>query len=161
MTVLVPMPPDGFAAFSEECIADYASDNALSGRWLATDTLERSRAEFSRLLPHGIATPNHFFFEVRDEALGASVGFVWFAIRAYAGTRSGYVYNIKIRPASRGRGHAKAALDLIAEFSRAQGLAAIALHVFSFNTAAQALYRAAGYGVTGFNMQKLLQSDGV
>lgn len=160
MTILVPLPPEHFDAVALECIVDYAEDNTLSGRWLTPDTLARARADFHHLLPHGQATPGHHFFEVRDETLGKVVGFLWFAVRHQADTGSGYVYRIKIHPAFRGRGHAKAALDLIADFSRAQGLAAIAMHVFAFNTAAQALYRAAGYGVTGFNMQKRLDIDG-
>jgi hypothetical protein len=39
-------------------------------------------------------------------------------------------------------------------------LSSIALHVFSFNTGAQALYRSTGYGITGMNMLKPLRRDG-
>lgn len=161
MTILVPMPPGCFEAFAGECIADYAADNRLSGRWGGADPLELARAEFRQLLPLGHATPDHHFFQVHDERQEVDVGFLWLAVRHRAGEGIGYVYSIKIQPEFRGRGHARAALDRVAEFARGRGLAVIALHVFAFNTGAQALYRSAGYGVTGLNMQKRLQTDGV
>jgi ribosomal protein S18 acetylase RimI-like enzyme len=42
-----------------------------------------------------------------------------------------------------------------------QGLSSLALHVFSFNTGAQALYRSIGYGISGMNMFKPLRRDGI
>lgn len=160
MTVLVPMSSERFEAFAQDCVADHARDNTLAGRWLVDDMHERARVEFALLLPQGQQTPGHHFFDVRDERQDKVVGYLWFAVRERAGMRSGYVYAVKIAEAHRGRGHAKAALDLVDAFARTHGLEAVALHVFAFNTAAQALYRSVGYGVTGFNMQKRLRGDG-
>ncbi len=64
-----------------------------------------------------------------------------------------------MQPEFRGRGHARAALQLAEAIAIAQGAQAIALHVFIFNTSAQALYRSLGYGITGLNMLKPLQRD--
>ena len=71
--------------------------------------------------------------------------------------RSAFVYNIRIEPAFRGRGHAKAALEQVEQLAVAEGMTSIGLHVFGFNTGAQALYRSLGYGLTGFNMRKPLR----
>lgn len=160
MTILSPMRPQEFESFAHEAIASYANDNAQAGRWPLSTALARARTEFNRLLPQGLETPNHFIYEIEDEAAGESIGFLWFAIVETSDTRYGYVYNIRVKPEFRGRGHARAALDLIEAVAAAHGLSSIALHVFSFNTGAQALYRSTGYGITGMNMLKPLRRDG-
>lgn len=159
MTTLVPMRPQAFGAFTEACIADYAHDNVQAGRWPEPGSVERARAAFAQLLPRGLETPNHFVREILDAALPESVGFVWFALLDEGADRTGYVYNIRVEPAFRGRGHAKEALDQVAAFVEAQGAHALALHVFSFNTSALALYRSLGYGITGMNLLKPLRRE--
>ena len=149
-----------FESFADEAISNYANDNIQAGRWPISTALARSRNEFNRLLPQGLETPNHFVYEIEDETAGQAVGFLWFAIVETSDTRYGYVYNIRVKPEFRGRGYARAALDLIEAVAAAQGLSSIALHVFSFNTGAQALYRSTGYGITGMNMLKPLRRDG-
>lgn len=160
MTTLVPMQPAAFGAFAEASVAQYADDNVLACRWPVADAPARARAEFDRLLPQGLATPGHFIYDIHDEALQQTVGFVWFAIVDAAGVRSGFVYHILIQPAFRGLGHAKAALDRVEAIAAAEGLATLSLHVFSFSTGAQALYRSLGYGITGFNMLKPVRRAG-
>ncbi|MGY4827134.1 GNAT family N-acetyltransferase [Sphaerotilaceae bacterium SBD11-9] len=160
MTLLVPMHPQAFEAFAEEAIATHADHNAQVGRWPRETALERARAEFARLLPQGQQTPDHFFYEIEDQVVGEKVGYLWSAVVGPDDARGGYVYNIRVRPAFRGRGHAKAALDLIEAVALGMGLHTIGLHVFSFNTSAQALYRSSGYGITGMNMLKPLRPEG-
>lgn len=156
-TALVPMSEAAYAAFAEHTIADYAQDNAESGRWSAHEAQARARAEFQRLLPQGRDTSNHFLYEIHDGADGQIVGSLWFAIDTHQGATSGYLYSIRVEPAFRGRGHAKAALDLLDAIALGMGLQSMALHVFGHNTNAQALYRASGYWITGLNMRKPLR----
>lgn len=154
---LAPMSETAFAAFAERAIADYAQDNTQSGRWPEADAPTRARAEFQRLLPQGAATPNHFLYEIQDTANGQTVGALWFAVDSNQGTGAGYLYNIRVEPAFRGRGHAKAALDRLDEIALGMGLTSMGLHVFGHNTNAQALYRASGYWITGLLMSKPLR----
>jgi ribosomal protein S18 acetylase RimI-like enzyme len=156
-TSLVPMAEAAFAAFAERAIADYAQDNTQSGRWRAHEAFDRARVEFERLLPQGRDTPNHFLYEIHDSADGQAVGALWFSIDSDPGGGAGYLYNIRVEPAFRGRGHAKAALDRLDEVAVGMGLHSMALHVFGHNTTAQALYRASGYWITGMNMRKPLR----
>ena len=156
MTILVAMSPEAFSSFVEEAVAGYAADNVAAGRWPEASAAGRARAEFDRLLPLGLATPGHRLCEVRDEDVGATVGSVWFATVGGDDERSGYLYNLRIKPEFRGRGYAKAALERIEQLALADGLSGISLHVFGFNTGAQALYRSMGYGITGINMAKRL-----
>jgi ribosomal protein S18 acetylase RimI-like enzyme len=155
-TTLVPMGQDALAAFAEHAIADYARDAVQAGRWVADSALERARAEFDRLLPQGVETPNHFLYEIRDEAAGVAVGALWFAIDVKNDPSAGYLYSIRVEPAFRGRGHAKAALDRLEAVALDKGLTSMGLHVFGHNTTAQALYRSQGYWITGLVMRKPL-----
>lgn len=160
MTALAPMTEAGFPSFEAECTSAYAQDNVRAGRWPASGGLARAAEEFRRLLPQRLNTPGHLVYDILEHPGGPTVGFLWFAEFEVAGTRAGFIYSVHIQPAHRGRGHAKAAIDLIEAQSLARGLSTVSLHVFSHNAAAQALYRSLGYGITGFNMLKPLQRDG-
>ncbi len=159
MTRLVLMREEVFARFLAETCSSYAQDNVAAGRWPETDAQLRAGQEFSRLLPDGLRTPGHQLYEILNDPTDETVGFLWFAVHDTEGLRSGYVYNIRVLPEFRGRGHATAALAIVETIAADMGLHSIGLHVFAFNSAAQALYRAVGYGITGFNMRKRLNWD--
>ncbi len=148
------MRTEQFARFRAELTSAYADDIVRSLRWAEEGALERSCAEFDRLLPQAVATPGHHLYEILDEPAGQSIGFVWLGVLESPGPPEGFLYNIRISPEFRGRGHAKAAMELMEIEAAELGMAALNLHVFGFNTTAQALYRALGYGITGFNMIK-------
>lgn len=154
MARLTAMAPAEYEVFRAEVPAAYAEDNVASGRWPREGALERAHRDFERLLPQGSDTPGHFLYEIRAEPADVIVGHLWFAVQG-AG-QEGYLYNIRIKPAFRGRGHARAALQRLEDIALAQGVTTIALHVFVTNASAQALYRSLGYGNTGFNMLKPL-----
>ena len=156
MTVLAPMRLDQFERFRAEAITAYADDNVDALRWLPARAVERATAEFAKLLPLGPATPGHHLYEILEAPAGQTVGFIWFAVVDTPTARTGYLYNIRVASAFRGRGHAKAAMDQVEAKARELGADAVALHVFALNSTAQALYRAVGYGITGFNMIKRL-----
>lgn len=157
MTALVPMRGEEFDAFAELSVASYAEDNVAAGRWPAAGALQRAQAEFKRLLPQGLQTPDHHLYEIRESEAGEAIGFIWFAIIPDGAAQAGFLYNIRIKPPFRGRGHAKAALERLDDIARQRGLTSIALHTFSHNSAAHALYRSHGYWLTGMNMRKPLR----
>jgi ribosomal protein S18 acetylase RimI-like enzyme len=156
---LVPMRSQAYGAFTEACVAEYAHDNVQAGRWPEHGAAERARAAFMQMLPQGLGTPDHFVQEICDSGSPEPVGFVWFALLDAGAQRCAYVYSIRVEPAFRGRGHAKEALDRVAAFVEGEGAHAVALHVFSFNTSALALYRSLGYGITGMNLLKPLRRE--
>lgn len=110
MTTLIPMRQEEFGAFFEEGVRSYAADNVASGRWSPDDALGLARVETERLLPQGLATPKNYLYDIQDEGLKQSVGFVWFAVAARGGTELAYVYQIQVKPEFRRKGHARAAL---------------------------------------------------
>jgi ribosomal protein S18 acetylase RimI-like enzyme len=156
MTVLAPMREEVFAQFAERSIADYAEENIASGRWPAEGALERSKAEFRKHLPQGLATPNHYLFEIKADDEGSTVGYLWFAAEERHGIRGAFVYDVVIAEAYRRRGHATAAFLALESIVTGMGLSTIGLHVFGHNEAAQALYRRLGFAVTGISMVKKL-----
>ena len=157
MTALVPMSPEVFADVMTASIAAYASDNVLAGRWPQAGALERSRAEFQSELPQGLATPDNFLLEIRATADGLAVGHLWFAVQSKHGQRTAFVYDVEVQPEHRRQGHARRAFEALEALAGELGVDSIGLHVFGFNAAAQALYAALGYTVTGINMNKPLR----
>lgn len=156
MTTLRPMPPSAFAAYRLASATGYAHDNVAAGRWPADGALDRAIADFDDSLPQGLGTPDNQVHQIVDEATGTVVGVLWFGMVVKNGLRSAFVYDVEVWPAFRRRGHARAAFVALEPLVQALGLDSIGLHVFGHNPAAQALYQALGYGVTGINMRKPL-----
>lgn len=154
--VLSPMRESEFAVFRSESTSGYAESNVESANWEEKGALERAHAQFDRLLPQGLHTPHHQLYEIRESSLDETVGYLWFHLSGQGALREGYLYDIRIKHRFRGRGYAKGALDRVDELAIAAGLPQVRLHVFAFNTSAQALYRSHGYWITGLNMLKRL-----
>lgn len=154
------MRPDAYPRFLDEAVTGYANDNVAAGRWPEAEALELSRAEFSRLLPHGLETPDHRLYEIEDELSGQTVGFVWLAYLSKASMKSAYVYQVVVQPEFRRRGHAQTALQALEAIAAAEGASNIGLHVFEHNPGAQALYALLGYRVNSVNMLKPLVRAG-
>jgi ribosomal protein S18 acetylase RimI-like enzyme len=138
------------------CVADYAEQNIISGRWSPTGALELSRREHEKLLPNGIATPNHHLFEVHASDINRVVGALWLAVEDRDGTLTGFIYDVRIYPEYRSRGYATQAFQALDELAVGMGLSTIKLHVFAHNPVAKTLYEKLGYRATGINMQKRL-----
>lgn len=160
MTTLVNMQQEAFISFFDLVVASYAADNVASGRWSAEEAAQLARAETEQLLPQGIKTPDNFLYEIQDEFTKQTVGFVWFAALMRGNRKVAFVYQLQVKPEFQRRGHAKAALEAVEGIAATLGISHIALHVFGHNSAAQALYRSLGYGVTSMNMQKVLRHNG-
>ena len=156
VTVLSPMAPADYAAYVRDAVAGYAEDNVAAGRWPAEGAQARSQADFDSLLPQGLATPDQHLFDLRAGDDGPVVGALWFGIEAARGPRSAFVYDLGIHAPWRRQGHATRAFAALEALVRSHGLTRIGLHVFGYNTEAQALYAKLGYGVTGLNLQKQL-----
>ena len=160
MTTLTPMLPEAFTSFAEAANASYAQDNVSGGRWPPDEALDLAKAEMAQLLPQGLATPNHFIYEIRDESGLTGVGGLWYAVVGTGTARSAYVYNIWILPAFRRLGHARQAFAALEQIARAQGLQCIRLNVFAHNPAAFALYRSLGFEVMAMSMRRILDNNG-
>lgn len=153
MTQVQPMTQARYEAWLAATTREYAEEKVKSGNWAADDAMERSKAEFERLLPQGLATPGHELRSIVDDD-GNAVGRVWFTIETREVGRVVFVYDIAIEPEFRRRGHAQAALSEVEAYAREQGCLGVMLHVFGSNSGARELYRKAGYDETNVIMLK-------
>jgi ribosomal protein S18 acetylase RimI-like enzyme len=157
VTRLVAMDEADFAGFAKEAPRGYAKDQVEAGAWSPDKALELATADFKRLLPQGLGTPDHFLFVLRDST-NQAVGILWFARKERAGTKVAYVYSIFIREKFRRKGHAASALRALEGHAQSMGLAGIELHVFGQNAKARALYQKIGFHETNVTMFKSLRA---
>ncbi len=144
-----------FEAWVPREIAGYAAEHVRTGRWSAEEALERSREEHTRLLPQGLATPDHRLWNIVPAGGREAVGMLWVQVMQKP-MPSAFIYNIEIHPQFRRRGYAEQAMLRLEEEARRLGLEGIRLHVFGHNTAARPLYEKLGYLPTNINMLKRL-----
>ena len=157
MIRIVPMTQAQFDRWLEASIADYADEKVKAGNWSAEEAPTRSRQEFQKLLPQGLATAGQHLFAILDDA-GAQVGFLWFAVMPEATGPVAFVYDFGIDAAQRRKGYGEQAFRALEAEVRALGLHTIQLHVFGHNRPAIALYEKLGYTATNIMMSKTLDS---
>ena len=152
---LVPMTAAQYEAWLPTSVADYAQEHVVTGRWSAEEALRRSREEFDRLLPQGLATPGHDIWSIARTADHEAVGVLW--IQAVDKPEPhAFIFNIEIFEPFRRRGYATRAMTLLEKTAGDRGLRSVRLHVFGHNTAARPLYEKRGYVPTNIQMLKRL-----
>ena len=159
MTALRPMTDAEFAAWRAMTIPGYAAEKVASGEWAEQESLALSERDFEKLLPQGLATPDHHLCSVTDGD-GVPVGVLWFAVKSRGDARIAYVYDVAIKPEHRRRGHAQAAFEALEQEARRLELSGIALHVFGHNKGAHALYEKLGFEPTNIQMFKRVGAAG-
>ena len=153
---LIPMTEEEFKRFLERELAEYAQENVKAGYWSESEALAKSRESHQRLLPEGLATPNHYLFNIQNAVTGDPVGVLWLFANVAAARPSGFIYDLFIEEEFRRRGYARQAMLAVEDKARELGLASIGLHVFAHNTSAKPLYDQLGYQVRSYNMIKEL-----
>jgi RimJ/RimL family protein N-acetyltransferase len=149
-----PLTEPEYESFLAQSIEEYADDHTRSGRWRPEEALEASRAEYARLLPEGLSTPDHFLRSIVDAGSGEPVGIIWYWLNR--GHKRVFLYDIRIDEPYRRRGHAIQAMQLLENKAQELGADAIGLHVFGHNHAARALYEKLGYDISNLIMTKQL-----
>jgi ribosomal protein S18 acetylase RimI-like enzyme len=152
MVRLVPMEPARYDRFMETLMVGYAADSVRAGRWTAEEGPAEARKEIQRLVPEGLATPNHLFLSIVTEPGGEVVGAIWVALEP----RGAFVYDLEVGERFRRRGYAEEAMRLLEGVVRARGAQKLLLHVFGDNTGARRLYLKLGYAETNVLMAKPL-----
>ena len=145
-----------YSSWIVEAIPKYAAGKVKSGQWSQEASVDLSTREYNELLPQGLETLDNHFFTIFDHRAQA-VGMLWFAVKTKFDARVAYVLDVSVRPERRRQGYAyRAFIDLEKEV-RKLGLAGIALHVFGYNTSAQALYAKLGFYPTNVNLYKAVE----
>ena len=154
MTVTLRHPSaNEYEGWSAAQLDTYVNEIVASGTMSREAAEEKGRRDLAELLPEGLATPGQLIFRV--DADGQSVGWLWLASRnPRAEVGVGFIYDLVVDEALRGRGYGRATMKLAEEEARSKGLHALALNVFGHNTAARALYSSLGYRETSVQMRK-------
>lgn len=151
------MSAEDFCAYREHEIAAYAQEQVRAGHWSADEAHAQSVAEFDRLLPQGLASPDHWLFTIRSPVEALVVGHLWLGVAVRDGQRLAFIYDLVVAPAHQRQGHAQRAMLAAEEQAQLRGLDCMALHVFGHNTSAKALYERLGYQATSIQMRKPLR----
>ncbi len=146
------MSEGDFEAYLEVTIPDYAQEHVKGGRWTAEEALAAAQTEFDHLLPDGLATDNHYFYNIFADGETQPVGILWFAVKK----DKAFIYDVVIHDSFRRRGYATQAFLILEDKVRQLGLNTISLHVFGHNHAARALYKKLGYAETNVMISKTL-----
>src|SRR3954451_4482749 len=146
-----PLREDEFGTWRARSRERYAADMVANAGMSAADAAAKAEGDGATALPQGIATPHHHLVVIED-AEGAEVGTLWFAVTA----EHAWLYEIEIDEARRGEGLGRAAMEELERRVRALGHTKIELNVFGGNTVARTLYRSLGYAETFVTMAKSL-----
>jgi ribosomal protein S18 acetylase RimI-like enzyme len=139
-----PMTGEEVATYIATAVERFAAETRAADRLLGQeDALESSRRLHELLLPQGAETPGHDFLVAEDALDGRRVGHAWL----FHESRAGFVYDVEVDEAERGRGYGRALMDLAAGHCRTLGLEVLGLNVFGHNEVARGLYDALGYVV--------------
>ena len=149
---ITPMDEVAFERFLERTIPEYAHEKVTAGNWSPEGSVERARAEYQKLLPDGLDTPNHHLYSI--ERGGEDVGVIWLTAAEAVG--DGFILELYVNEDARGQGVASAAMRMLEDEARRLGFQKLGLHVFGHNATARALYEKLGYTVTNINMAKSL-----
>lgn len=136
----------------EECAQERSLDSGLA--------IDECRAfeelEFVRLLPQGIETPEHFFFNLKDVS-GVNAGYLWFGVRVANEKKQIFIFDISVDENRRGLGLGKFMIQWLEGETYRMGLTEIALHVLGSNKAARHLYDSTGFVTTNIYMSKKIE----
>jgi ribosomal protein S18 acetylase RimI-like enzyme len=152
---LRPLREDEFDAYVAHGRANYARDLIEHGGARPDIAEAKAEADWRRLLPDRLASPDQFLIAVEDAETGERVGDLWVAERdtEFEG-KVAFVYSIEIFERFRDRGFGRQAMLLLEDEVRSRGLSRISLNVFGGNEVARSLYRSLGYAENAVWMGK-------
>lgn len=157
MVTLRPMTEEGFQDFLARSIPEYAEEKVKAGNWTPEEALNKSQAEYTKLLPQGLATPHQHIYAIELE--GGSVGCLWLSADTQIPEAVCFIYDLFVEESFRRSGIATEAMRQLEKEASLLGLRGLALHVFGHNTAARDLYQKLGYEITNVRMSKSLSDD--
>ncbi len=153
---LRPMDAADYEEFVRDAVDGYVDQLVDSGGWTPDEARAKADADFSRLLPDGLATEEQHLTMMVDDASGQVVGGSGSAPRAErpqvpVGARH-------LGAAGRSRtGNGRAGMLALEDEARRLGHAELRLNVFGHNDVARGLYRSLGYAEVAVEMQKQLE----
>lgn len=122
----------------------------------AAEAERRATESFEALLPGGAATRGAVLRVLAHE--GEDVGRVWVELdRSPRADSDGYVHEVEVDEARRGRGHGRTLMLVAEREALAAGARTLGLHVLTANSPAIRLYSTLGYRVVEHHFHKPLR----
>jgi len=153
------MSDEQYESFMEISARDQMEGHVREDRWRAEEAQANMDRLVAQFLPQGLATPNHFFFAIKEEGSGATVGGLWYLLAGEGDTRQFFMVDIQIYEPYRRRGYGAQAFQAMEQNAREMGVTSVALHVFADNHPARAMYRKLGYTGTETEMAKAISES--
>ena len=153
---LIPFEQAEFETYLERLLVHYTADKIAAGNVSSENANETIRKDIDQLLPQGLQTPHHSYFQIRDTESGEKVGILWLYYDPEERRKMAFIYDLEVDEPFRRHGYASQSLLALEGYLRSLGAQKIGLHVFGFNTSAQALYLKLGYEITNIQMAKEL-----
>jgi GNAT superfamily N-acetyltransferase len=139
-----PMTADELAAYFAHAVEGFAEETMAADRSLTKEAaLTNSREIHEQILPQGLETPGHDFLMALAREDGRRLGLTWL----FHEERAGYVYDVEVDEAERGKGYGRALMEATADHVRGLGMEVLGLNVFGHNQVAMGLYASLGYDV--------------
>jgi ribosomal protein S18 acetylase RimI-like enzyme len=159
MLTLQPMTEDEYVAYKGWLLEDYAKDLSNTYRMSIDEARASAAKETDSTLPQGLATPNHFLYNVAlaPSAQGdgeSRLGYLW--IHVDTQRKRCFIYDLYVRAEFRRQGWGRRVLELLETNMKQQGIVRINLNVFANNSIARELYGKMGYAVTDMHMSRWL-----
>jgi len=144
-----------YAAYRLEAERDYADEISASGAMPAIEAEEKARADYARLLPDGLRSPDMYLWTAFDG--DEPVGLLWLNVTERPkGPPTAFVYDVRVRPGQRRRGYGRAIMLAAEDCCRERGAVSLSLNVFGGNAAARSLYEQLDFATTAVHMTKPL-----
>ena len=148
-----PMTEAELTRYFDTAVEDFADETMQADPLQSReDALARSRRMYDAILPEGVATRGHDFLVALDVEDGRRIGMTWL----FHEDGAGFVYDVVVDEAERGRGYGRALMDAAAAHCRRLDLRVLGLNVFAHNHVARAMYDALGYAVVDDIVQERL-----
>jgi len=161
---MIPLSRSWLTEFLQMQIEEFAREKVLAGHWTQAEARRKSRKSIVRLTGRNPAARGHRFWKGVD-AEGMRLGWIWIGpIPGARPTERGrWLYQITIEESLRGRGYGRAMLAATERVLAGEGVDALHLNVFAWNTAARSLYDSMGYEIvqesaTDAQMRKALRA---
>ncbi|AJT68315.1 GNAT family N-acetyltransferase [Streptomyces chattanoogensis] len=139
-----------YPAWREAAIAEHIRVQTSLG--VPRERAERASYEgHAAMLPDGAETPGHALRILSHR--GTDVGTLWVAVEI-PGHPGGYVVDVTVDPAHRGRGHGRTLMLVAERVCLAAGRPVLGLNVHADNAPALGLYGSLGYRPTAYELWK-------
>jgi ribosomal protein S18 acetylase RimI-like enzyme len=148
------MTDEQYRRFREHAEEEYAREITESGSLAWEDAVEKSSEDHARLLPKGLATPDHYLYAAYDGP--TEVGLMWLFFETKSDGVKGFVYAVEVFADFRRQGYGAAIMTAAESAARDRGAVAMGLNVFGTNVGARSLYEQIGYEATSIQMRKRL-----